>query len=98
METKSLYEQVFGEQAGDGKFQNAIETRIAAKAKRLHLMTNDFHNTQAWTKYSPEQRYEIDERIAQGTATDAEKQARRRAHNILCGSPTCTCGNSWGER
>jgi hypothetical protein len=64
----------------------------------MYTMKNSFHNTSATTKYSPEARYEIDYRIASGTATEAEKQARRRAHNKLCGSPTCTCGNSWGER
>ncbi len=64
----------------------------------MYKMVNTFHNTSAATKYSPEERYEIDMRIAQGTAPEAEKQARRRAHNKLCGSQNCTCGNSWGER
>ncbi len=64
----------------------------------FYTIANSFHNTEAKTKYSPEERYRIDERIAMGQATNAEKQARRRAHDKLCGSPTCTCSNSWGER
>ena len=64
----------------------------------MYTLTNSFHGTEGKTKYSEEERYKISGRIAQGTATEAEKQARRRAHNKLCGSPDCTCGNSWGER
>ncbi len=67
----------------------------------MYKISNSFHNTAAGTKYSPEQRHEIEERIATGTATDAERQAMRRAKKKLCGFPQiamCSCSDGWGER
>ena len=63
-----------------------------------HTISNSFHGTVATTKYSEEERERIAMCRAQGTATEAEVQAMRRAHNKLCGNSTCTCSNGWGER
>ncbi|MDY6835524.1 MAG: hypothetical protein SVY53_12065 [Chloroflexota bacterium] len=61
-------------------------------------LINNFHNTKTTTKYSAEERQEIDYRVYTGTAAAAEKQARRRARNALCPSIDCQCCNDWGER
>ncbi len=60
-------------------------------------LRNTFHNTWAYTRYTPE---ELD-RIANTPSyerTPAEKSLVRRLHDKLCGSSDCTCGNSLGER
>ena len=66
----------------------------------METLTNDFHGTKHRTKYTAEQRDEIDARIYQSRYPSREPgyQARRRAKNALCGIAGCVCGNSWGIR
>jgi hypothetical protein len=64
----------------------------------MYTLTNNFHNTETKSKYSPAERDDIDARVYNGKATPAEKQARKRAWNKLCGISDCQCSNGWGER
>ena len=64
----------------------------------MNTLTNDFHNTEARTRLSNEELVALQYRIYNGTASDADKQTRRRLHNQLCGSSDCTCGGTFGQR
>ena len=50
-------------------------------------LTNSFHNTQVRVRPHAER----------GLMVLSKRQVRR-AHDALCGSPTCTCGDAAGTR
>jgi len=65
----------------------------------MNTMTNTFHSTEHRTKYTAEQREQIDLDIMAGKldSRSPEYRARRRAKLALC-SDACTCSNAWGAR
>ena len=68
--------------------------------RTLYTLRNSFHNTEARTTYSPEQREVVDEEIGMGIrhSDDSGYRAQYRAWKVLCGNSACRCCNAWGER
>ena len=63
----------------------------------MTILTNSYHNTETTTRKTRNELEEIEHRILQGRASDAEKALHRRIRNALCVAG-CKCGNFWGER
>src|SRR6185437_13937393 len=72
--------------------------KIITGVNQMYEIKNSFHNTKTRTKYSPEERESIAARVWEGSATDAEKSAMRRAAKKLCPVKGCLCAGPWGER
>lgn len=65
-----------------------------------YAIRNSFHNTEITTKYSPEDRDDIDEQIGMGKLNSESPQYRARQYlkRKLCGVTGCSCSDAWGER
>lgn len=66
---------------------------------KTRILTNSFHNTEIRTRKTDEELDAIAIRISDGTASEAEKQLKRRIQGTLCRDHrNCTCGDDWGRR
>lgn len=60
-------------------------------------LTNNFHNTEYTTRL-PKSRLDYIRMTSHHGLDSADKSFARRARKALCGSDTCTCSGTMGER
>lgn len=62
----------------------------------MTIMTNQFHNTQVRTRYTPAQLFDIAGRHPSEWTT-AERSLVARLRRKLCGIKGCTCGGCFNQ-